>query len=357
MTNHFKIRFFGGLGDCLKMITEQTSLYKAYQNYGISIYWVYSDTNIVELVYSRFYGSKIKNGQWAYIRDYDKVEDYNTGHTVTVSGAYPVHQALHDLLKEFPFFHLIDQHTFANSEAIELANYRCNDYPGFRKDKQLKGLYIKEKGGLIFKQDDDYINSLLKGTDKTFCFQLSGSNAQKKYDKEKHIEIFKMILDNYPLSKIFLIDRPNYMVDPAMLFDDRIINLVGKVSIVQCAKLIQKVDFLIAPDSYSKYIRKWVDGKQILLCHKLDCHPNETQVLQDAFNLVGLCNNRDVKLLGVTYTTNIRRKIQSASFMRSINDITPKEVFAAIQSQQPSNIQKKFKSLRLKLGNMGSLVK
>jgi len=94
-----------------------------------------------------------------------------------------------------------------------------------------------------------------------------------------------------------------------------------------------------------------------LLCHKLDCHPNETQVLQDAFNLVGLCNNRDVKLLGVTYTTNIRRKIQSASFMRSINDITPKEVFAAIQSQQPSNIQKKFKSLRLKLGNMGSLVK
>jgi len=300
MTNHFKIRFFGGLGDCLKMITEQTSLYKAYQNYGISIYWVYSDTNIVELVYSRFYGSKIKNGQWAYIRDYDKVEDYNTGHTVTVSGAYPVHQALHDLLKEFPFFHLIDQHTFANSEAIELANYRCNDYPGFRKDKQLKGLYIKEKGGLIFKQDDDYINSLLKGTDKTFCFQLSGSNAQKKYDKEKHIEIFKMILDNYPL---------------------------------------------------------WVDGKQILLCHKLDCHPNETQVLQDAFNLVGLCNNRDVKLLGVTYTTNIRRKIQSASFMRSINDITPKEVFAAIQSQQPSNIQKKFKSLRLKLGNMGSLVK
>lgn len=337
MTHFYKIRFFGGLGDCLKMITEQTSLYRYSQENRMLIYWVYSDMNIVDLVYSRFNGSKIKNGQWAYIRDYDKVEDYNTGHTTTVSGSYPVHQALHDLLKEFPFFHLTDQNHFANSDAIELANFRCNNYPDFQGDKQLKKLYQNEKGGLQFNLDDLYIRVLLEGVKTSFCFQLSGSNDQKKYDVDKHIKIFKMILDAYPSSKIFLIDKPNYIVDPSMLFDDRIVSLVGKASIVQCAKLIQKVDYLIAPDSYSKYIRKWVDGRQILLCHKLDCHPDERGVLQDAFNLVGLCNDPNVKLLGVEYTTNEKNEIATASFTQSMNDISPEEIFTAIQSYHPSN--------------------
>jgi hypothetical protein len=337
VTHFYKIRFFGGLGDCLKMITEQTSLCQFHKENRLLIYWVYSDMNIVDLVYSRFHGSKIKNNQWAYIRDYDKVEDYNTGHTTTVSGSYPVHQALHDLLKEFNFFYLTDQNYFANSDAIELNNFRCNQYPNYKHDKQLKGLYKDEKGGLIFQKEDYHITSLLEGVETSFCFQLSGSNSQKIYDVNNHIKIFKMILDAYPKSKIFLIDKPNYVVDSSLLFDDRIVSLIGKVSIVQCAKLIQKVDYLVAPDSYSKYIRKWVDGKQILLCHKLDCHPNERQILHDAFNIVGLCNNPDVKLLGVTYTTNNKNEIQSASFVPTMNDILPEEIFNAIQSYQPSS--------------------
>lgn len=337
MTSFYKIRFFGGLGDCLKMITEQTSLYRYHKENRLLIYWVYSDMNIVDLVYSKFYGSKIKNGQWDYIRDYDKVEDYNTGHTTTVSGNYPVHQALHDLLQEFEFFYLTDQNYFANCDAIELDNFRCNQYPNFDRSKQLAGLYQDEKAGLIFTKPDQFVNSLLDGVETSFCFQISGSNSQKTYDLDKHIKIFKMILNAYPKSKIFLVDKPNYILDPAITFDDRIVSLMGKISIVQCAKLIQKVDYLIAPDSYSKYIRKWVDGKQILLCHKLDCHPDDRHVLQYAFNRVELCNNPDVKLLGVTYTTDDNNEISSAEFVPTMNDISPEEIFNAIQSYHPSN--------------------
>jgi len=328
----FKIRFFGGLGDCLKMLTEQTSLYQHYQKNGLLIYWVYSDPNIVEFVYERFRGSKILNGEWAYIRDYDKVSDYNTGHTTTVSGGYPVHQALYDLLIHFPFFQLVDQNTFAVTDVPELNNYRCNNYPSFSESSQLKGLYENEQGGWKIELEDEWVHSLLSGADYTFCVQLSGSNSAKKYDAANYVKLFKLILGRYPSSKILLIDRPNYIVDPTILFDDRIINLVGKASMIQCARIIQEVDYLIAPDSYSKYLRKWVDKKQIILCAKLDCHPDPKKMLEDAFNIVGLCDNIQVSLLGVQYLMNNSNIVGMVlKIVDSINDISPEEIFDRIK--------------------------
>jgi len=330
MTDFFKIRFTGGLGDCLKMITEQTSLYRYYQEKGLHIYWVYSNMNIVDIVYKQFQGSKILDGKWSYIRDYDKVEDYNTGHTSTTSGGYPVHQALYDLLKYFSFFELTDQHTFANLDVPELDNYRCNGYPTFQRDKQLKGYIDGDQGGWEIQYQDPILYDLITSVQYTFCFQLSGSNHAKKYDVEKYIKIFQMILDRYPSCRIFLIDRPNYFVDPALLFDWRIHNMVGKASMIQCAKIIQAVDYLIAPDSYSKYLRKWVNGKQIILCTTLDCHPNVVAMLQDAFHIVGLLNNEKVTLLGGSYTIHNNR-VSSASLVNSMNEISPEEIFNAIK--------------------------
>ena len=337
MKNKFKIRFTGGLGDCLKMITEQTSLYQYYLDKGLHIYWVYSDMNIVDIVYKQFRGSKICNNQWSYIRDYDKHIDYNNSNLKTISGAYPVHQALYDFLKHFSFFELTEQETFANmDDAIELENYRCHRYPNFSLNNQLKGLYEYENGGWKINLNDLYIDSLLNNSKHTFCFQLSGSNAAKKYDVENYIKIFKMILDRYPSCKILLIDRPNYFVDTSLLFDERIINLIGKISIIQCAKIIQEVDYLICPDSYSKYLRKWVNKKQIILCNRLLEHPDLRKVLHDAFNIVGLCNNPDITLLGITYTMNNKNRdtsdcFDSVEIVNSMNDISPEEIFNSIK--------------------------
>lgn len=328
MNKEFKIRFTGGFGDCLKMLTEQTSLYNEYSKSGILIHWVYSDMNLVDMVYKQFNGSKILNGQWSYIRDYDII-DYNTGSNVSISGGYPIHQALYDFLKHFPFFKLISQHDYANADLPELDNYRVNGYPEYSHSSQLRRLYEQEQGGWEIKISDGYVDSLMKDCEHTFCVQLSGSNPAKNYNPENYVKLFKMILNKYPSCKIFLIDRPNFKVDPSILFDPRIINLVGKVSIIQCAILIQRVDYLICPDSYSKYLRKWVNKKQVILCTRLDCHPDVNMMLQDAFHIVGLLDNKDIKLLGVTY--NIQNNIVSnAKIVNSMNDISPKQVFEAI---------------------------
>jgi hypothetical protein len=329
MSNFFKIRFTGGLGDCLKMITEQTSLYQYYREKGLYIYWVYSDMNIVDMVYKQFEGSKILNGKWCYIRDYDKIEDYNKGNTNTVSGSYPVHQALYDLLKYFTFFELTDQHTFAELDVPELSNWRCNEYSTFQMDKQLKGLYSNEQGGWKIEYQDPMLHGLIDSVEHTFCFQLSGSNPAKKYDVEKYIKIFKMILDQYPSCRIFLIDQPNFVVDPDLLFDWRITNLIGKISMIQCAKVIQSVDYLVAPDSYSKYLRKWVNGKQTILCCNLDCH-EPISMLQWAFHYVGLLNNKDVTLLGASYTID-NNVVNSATLVNYMNEISPEEIFNSIK--------------------------
>jgi len=328
INKEYKIRFTGGLGDCLKMLSEQTSLFEYYKRHGLLVYWVYSDQNLVDIVYKQYKGSKVQNGHWAYIRDYDMI-DYNTGASSSISGAYPVHQSLYDLLKNFEFFLLVPQETFANLNVPELNNYRMCDYPEYAYSNQLKGLFDNEKGGWQIEVESEWVRTQFKDSNQTFCVQLSGSNPAKHYNPSNYVRLFKLILNRFPEAKIFLIDRPTYQVDSTMLFDDRIVNLVGKVSMIQCAELIQSVDYLIAPDSYSKYIRQWVDKKQIVICTKLDCHPDVPKMLQDAFNYVGLLNNPDVKLLGVTYTItdNI---VDAATIVNSMNDISPEEIFNQI---------------------------
>jgi hypothetical protein len=333
MTEFRKIRFTGGLGDCLLAITAQRSLYATYKNGGLFIHYVYSHSGIVEMIYNKHGGDKIKNGQYLDVRDYEKEVDYNTGDVRTIHGSYPTHQALYDLLSHWPnIFYLTDQRGFSNLEVPELNNHHCCNYPTYQDDKQLKDQYPNAKPGLPINFNDPYIDSLFNNVEYTFCIQLTGGNPLKKYDDDKWVILFKMILEKYPSSRIFLIDQPNYIVNPSLLFDYRIISLVGKISILQCAKIIQTVDYLIAPCSYSKYLRKWVDGKQIILVMKLpDSDPDPLGMIEGAFNYPGLLDDPNVTLLGVKYTMNDMSNVESILEIKdSIKDIDPMEIFNAI---------------------------
>jgi hypothetical protein len=53
-------------------------------------------------------------------------------------------------------------------------------------------------------------------------------------------------------------------------------------------------------------------------------------MLQDAFHVVGLLNNKDVTILGGSYTIH-ENVVSSATLVNSMNEISPEEIFNAIK--------------------------
>lgn len=331
----FKIRFTGGFGDCLRMISLQSSMLEHHKKHKIKIYWVYSDQNLVNFVYDKLQGSTFENN-WIYVRDYDII-DYNNG-VSAIDYGYPTHQTLYDFLKLFDFFELISQEQFATLQVPELSNWRCHKYPSYDMTKQLNNLYKDERLGLdiILSKDEEYeLDNLLQGNSFTFCIQLSGRDKRKKYSDKNNLELLNLILKNYPQSKIFLIDQPKSKPNQKLLFDNRIIDLVGKLSIRQLSKLIQEVDYLISPDSYAKYLRNWVNKPQTILYADVS-HNTITEgdisnfiVLENCFNTVNLLTNNKVKILGTNYKV-IESKLLVENFVQSIDDISPQEIINSI---------------------------
>ena len=327
----FKIRFSGGFGDCLRMISLQSSLLEHHKRNGIKIYWVYSNQNLIDLVYNKFKGATI-NSNWVYVRDYDLI-DYNN-EVSAIDLGYPTHQTLYDFLQLFDYFELVSQEQYEQLKVSELSNWRCDHYPSFDESKQLRGLYDNEVLGLdinLSEKEQHEINSLLNDTSCTFCVQLSGRDHRKKYSDENYIKVFKLIFEKYPSSKIFLIDQPKNHPNSELLFDDRIVDLIGKLSIRQLAKLIQDVDYLISPDSYAKYLRNWVNKPQTILSADVSYRTSNDDflILNDCFHSVNLLLNDKIKVLGATYEIK-KNKLIKGKLTKYINDITPKEIADSI---------------------------
>jgi hypothetical protein len=282
----YKICLRAGIGDTLNLLGYNNSIDKYCKINNAKIYWTYD--------------LKFENCGW----------------TVT----------LKELFKYCPYMEYIDYYEFKNHKATELYNH-------LEADKSLlRNLYGDEnKGGISLilpLEEENQINQFFEEGIITIGFQLSSADGTKQYSTENFVKLFKLILDKFENVKILAIESPLYHPPKELFFDDRIINLVGKISFAQCFTIIQKTDYWISSDSYSKYIRNWVDKPQTVLCTFLTWFTNDNtcSVFNWAFVNPGLANNPKVTILGVEYTPDFKNVIWGAS----VNNISPEEIFKSI---------------------------
>lgn len=318
MNNKFKIRLHSGLGDVFRLLSEHTSIDLIYQTRGLVLYWVYEQYDL---------------------KDYANPEQY------TDSETRPMCIIVHDIFSKVPFMKLVSQDDFNALEVTELANWYNNPkIPNDPEPFKLRGMFPNEQQGFkipLSVEEDLEVNRLINLSDKTICVHVSGRDKIKEYSVDSHVKLFQLLLAKYTDLTIFLIDRPGKFIDPRMLFDTRIVNLVDKVSRVQEINLIQRVDYLICPCSYSKYVRRWVNGKQTIIA----CHYNylsDSSTLNDVFGHYkhkwrpGLIYNPSVTVLGATYPPEEDPWHGGHSFndaysiIENINEITPVEIFNTI---------------------------
>lgn len=296
----FKIRFHSGLGDCFRMLTEQPSIDLFNKKNGLKIHWVYDRCNLEQHIPTQTYPN------------------------------YPLHLVLYNILKNVDFFNPVSQEEYANLQVTELNNWRLDG----NVHNQLQGIYPDENPGFeipMTPTDTRQVHHLTGKLGLSFCVQLTGKDEKKNYSTSNYRQLFEMILSVYPQSKILLIDTPDKKVHGSLVFDERIFDLTSKFTIVQHINLIKQADYLIAPDSYSKYIRRWVNGKQSILCTTLNYISNQSMLLScfgdyKKPNTPGLLFNPNVTLLGVNYTGNLDNLV----IVDDINDIHPKEIFNSI---------------------------
>jgi len=320
MNNKFKIRLHSGLGDVFRLLSEHTSIDLIYQTHGLVLYWVYEQYDM---------------------KDYENPEQHTDGET------RPMCVIVHDIFSKVPFMKLVSQDDFNALEVTELHNwYNSPEDPGVAPPPKLQGMFPDEKQGFkipLLAEEDLEVNRLINLSEKTICVHVSGRDKIKEYAVDSHVKLFQMLLAKYPDLTIFLIDRPGKLIDERMLFDNRIVNLVDKVSRVQEINLIQRVDYLICPCSYSKYVRRWVNGKQTIIA----CHYNylsDSSTLNEVFGHYkykwrpGLIYNPSVTVLGAKYppegdgwSASYNFKNDDYSIIENINQITPEEIFNTIR--------------------------
>ena len=301
---NFKIRFHSGLGDCFRLLSEQPSIDLYNKTYGLKIHWVYDTYSINEFTNLNFR-----------------------------SDLGPPF-ILYDIFKNVDFLKLVSQDQWNDLDCVELSNWHNNQYASWQPEKQLRGIFPKtEHQGFsipLTTSENKKLSKILKNN-KIITVQLSGRGPGKAYSTENYVKLFKMILQKYPDITIFLLDYPTYVVDPSLLFDHRIVSLVGKITRALEINLIQRASWHICPDSYSKYIRNWVDGKQSILCVSLDWL-TPTELLRECFGradkpyTAGLVYNPNVKLLGTRFKSDLRR----VKMVNDINKIAPEEVLNSI---------------------------
>ena len=302
---NFKIRFHSGVGDCFRLLSEQPSIDLYNKKYGLKIHWVYDNYSINE---------------------------YNN---LNFKSDLKPPFILYDIFKNVDFLKLVSQEECNDLDCVELSNWHNNQYASWQPEKQLRGIFPnQEHQGFsipLIEVEKMQLASILKDTDIFITVQISGKGEGKTYSTKKYVELFKSILQKYPTAKIFLVDYPTYTVNPSLLIDDRIVNLVGKISRAQEINLIQKADWHICPDSYSKYIRNWVSGKQTILCSSVSWM-TDTELLRECFGradiayTAGLVYNPNVKILGAQYKENL----QDVKMVDSIQKILPEEIFDSI---------------------------
>lgn len=258
-----KIMLFSGIGDCLRAISRNRSLDSYISKYPCDVYWSYA-------------GHGLQDSGWS------------------------------KLLQEFVFgrvknFHYVSPEEFDEVDAFRLFN-------GYSGKALFSHFFKNEKQGInieLTPLEQSEIDGIGSKDEFKIGIQLAGNDPKKTLSTTMLTELFELIFEKIPHSKIFIIDSPTRHVDPALLIDTRVVDLAKNANLAKNIHLIQKMNLWISPDSFSKYVANWSNIRQLILCCRLP-YIEPREMLINAFQVTGLLFNSKVSILGIDFNNDLQ---------------------------------------------------
>jgi hypothetical protein len=258
-----KIMLYSGIGDCLRAISRNRSLDSYISQYPCDVYWSYA-------------GHGLQDSGWS------------------------------KLLQEFVFgrvknFHYVNPDEFDKVDAFDLFN-------GYSGKALFSHFFKDEKQGInieLTPLEQSEIDGIETRDEFKIGIQLAGNDPKKTLTTVMLVELFNIIFEKIPRSKIFIIDSPTRQIDPNLLSDPRVVNVATNSNLAKNIHLIQKMDLWISPDSFSKYVANWSNISQLILCCRLP-YIEPREMLMNAFQVSGLLFNNKVSILGIDFSNDLK---------------------------------------------------
>ena len=261
---NFKIMLHSGIGDSLNHISRHKSIDKLKDFFNLKIYWSY-------------------------------------GLNSPKMSSEPILKS--DVLGRNDIFHYVSWNEYVDINCTEL----FNGYSGFA---YLRDYFYAEKPGFdikLTKKEIIQLNSLFFSKSGFLVgVQLEGNDHTKRWGEENFIGLFKGILEKFTNTYIFILDQPDRVFTSELVFDERIINLIGVTNLAQNINIIKHLDLWISPDSFSKYVAHWHGTRQIVLDRKapfsgIPDGESSINEVDHIYGQAGLFSSSRVKILGGDY--------------------------------------------------------
>ena len=283
----------GGIGDCIKHLTCNFALPSLYKNYGTQIFVTYEGfgVNPEERL------EKVSSAKIAELEN---------------SGSPWGHVLRENILEKAPFLISVSSRVF-NSLTCDTVN---SWFDAFGPQ-----LYGKLEDLLPLELNSPPAPPLSKKY-RNIGIQLSSNEESKMWGLDNWQSLIGGILAKYKGTCIYLIDEPckqnsinkNYNLRPG-----RLINAAGK-PLAETIDLISRLDLLIAPDSFSKYVALCNKVPSIILCCELD-YMSPSDMFRSCF-LSEISYNDNFKLLGV----DLKENFTVNHIVKGVKEITVEEV-------------------------------
>lgn len=270
LPRYLKIHLHSGIGDCIKTLTCNYPLLSLSKKYGTEIIATYGGEGTNDCGWE----SLIKNELINHIQGFSYVSKKE-----------------YELLK-----HPTVESFFKNGA---------------------KNLLLESYLPLQFKKTKTFLTKHVR----RIAIQTDSNDGRKKYPIENWAEIIKEILKKHKNTHVYLFDAPkrrDYIDNNIDTTHERVYNMAGK-ELWESISLLQQMDLLISPDSYSKYIALCSRVPAILLCCELE-YISVDDMLEFCFK--GIYNNDNYQLLGLKYSNG--HQVEDA--VKDIKEINRQEI-------------------------------
>ena len=244
---YLKIHLEGGIGDCLKVLTVNFALLSLYKKHKCETVIAYG-------------GPKVNDCGWGNILK-------------------------NELIDQIEGFSYIDHKEFDELDCPTVQDF-------FKTDA--RQLLLQKLMPLKFKNKFHFPLS----AHRRIAIQTDSNDKRKKYSIEKWEKLIQKILKKYKHTDLYIFDSPSradYLDKHLSTTHNRVHNCSG-IKLWESITLLQKMDLLIAPDSFSKYICLPSRVAAIILCAELH-YMNTSDMLRTCFN--GIHHNDNFKLIGL----------------------------------------------------------
>lgn len=244
---YLKIHLHSGIGDCIKILTCNYPLLSLNKEYGTKIIATYG-------------GDGTNDCGWGSLIENELIDH-------------------------------IDGFIYVSNKEYELSKHQTVE-SFFKNDA--KNLLLESYLPLEFKKPKDRLDKHVR----RISIQTDSNDERKKYPIENWAEITDELIKKYKNTHVYLFDAPKrreYIDNNIDTTHERVHNMAGK-QLWESISLLQEMDLIISPDSYSKYIALCSRIPGILLCCELE-YIDVDQMLRNCFN--GIYNNDNYKLLGL----------------------------------------------------------